>query len=195
MTTVGYARTSTADQETGLADQIQALGAAGAERVYQERVSAVDADRPELAKALDYVREGDVFMVTRPDRLARSTGDLLGIVDRLTSRGIRVRVLSIGGGAGGLDTGDATSKLMLTILGAVAEFERSLMKERQRAGIEKAKAEGKYKGRKPTARAQADEVLRRLEAGESQRSVASALGIGKGSVDRIIKSRTTKPIK
>lgn len=189
MSIIAYARTSTTYQEAGLADQVQALKAAGAERVYQEQVSAVDADRPELAKALDYVREGDVFIVTKPDRLARSTADLLAIVDGLTRRGVRVRVLSMGTGAGGLDTGDATSKLMLTILGAVAEFERSLMKERQRAGIEKAKAEGKYRGRAPTARAQAEEVLRRLDAGESQRAIA-ALGIGKGSVDRIAKART-----
>jgi DNA invertase Pin-like site-specific DNA recombinase len=190
MSIIAYARTSTTDQEAGLADQVQALRAAGAERIYREQVSAVDVDRPELAKALDYVREGDVFIVTKPDRLARSTADLLAIVDGLTRRGVRVRVLSMGTGAGGLDTSDATSKLMLTILGAVAEFERSLMKERQRAGIEKAKAEGKYRGRVPTARAQADEVIRRLDAGESQRAIAAALGIGKGSIDRIAKART-----
>ena len=192
MSIIGYARTSTTYQEAGLEDQIIALQAAGAERVYREQVSAVDADRPELAKALDYVREGDVFMVTRPDRLARSTADLLAIVDGLTGRGVRVRILSMGTGAGGLDTGDATSKLMLTILAAVAEFERSLMKERQRVGIEKAKAEGRYKGRAPTARTKADEVLRRLDAGESQRVIAVALGIGKGSIDRIAKAHKSR---
>ena len=85
--------------------------------------------------ALDYTREGDVLVVTKPDRLARSTADFLAIVARLEAKDVALRILSMGGNAGGLDTRDPTNRFMLTMLGAVAEFERNLMKERQREGI------------------------------------------------------------
>lgn len=145
MTTIGYARTSTVDQVAGLADQISTLEAAGCERIYREHISGSTVDRPELAACLDYVREGDVLIVTKPDRLARSVTDLLGIVAQLQRKGVALRILSMG-----VDTSNPTGALILTILGGVAQWEREIMLERQRAGIAKAQAEGKYKGRKPT---------------------------------------------
>src|SRR4051812_34942689 len=140
---VGYARTSTADQEAGLAGQERELRAAGCGKVFSEQVSSV-GKRPQLDAALDYLREGDVLMVTRPDRLARSVADLLGIAAKLDAKDVALHVMSMGGST--LDTGSPTGRMMLTMLGAVAEFERTLMLERQREGIAKAKGKGRYKG-------------------------------------------------
>ena len=143
---IGYARTSTTDQQAGLDAQVRDLTAAGAEQVFAEQVSSV-TQRAKLAEALRFVRKGDVLMVTKPDRLARSTKELLTIEEDLSKRGIGLVVLSMGGEK--LDTRNPTSKLMLTILAGVATWEREIMLERQREGIAKAAAEGKYKGRKP----------------------------------------------
>jgi DNA invertase Pin-like site-specific DNA recombinase len=180
---VGYARTSTVEQEAGLVAQIRDLKAAGAERIFAEKVSSV-AERAKLAEALRFVREGDVLIVTKPDRLARSTADLLNIVNDLESKDVGLIVLSMGGQQ--LDTRTATGKLMLTVLGAIAAFERDLMLERQREGIAKAAAEGKYKGRKPTARAKADDVRRLAGDGATREAIAHQLGIGVASVYRIL---------
>jgi len=144
---VGYARVSTSDQTAGLEAQERDLTAMGAERLYSERVSSV-AQHVKLAKCLAYLRDGDVLAVTKPDRLARSTAELLAIEADLSRRGVGLIVLSMGGEC--LDTRNPTSKLMLTILAGVATWEREMMLERQREGIAKAKAEGKYMGRKPT---------------------------------------------
>ena len=152
---VGYARTSTASQVAGLEGQIRELESAGCERIFSEQTSAV-GPRPILDQALGFVRQNDVFTVTKPDRLARSTADLLNLVDALTRRGIRLRILSMGGME--LDTSQATSKLMLTTLAAMATFERELMLERQREGIRKAVEAGKYRGRAPTAQRKSDAV-------------------------------------
>jgi DNA invertase Pin-like site-specific DNA recombinase len=181
---VGYARTSTAEQEAGLAAQERDLRAAGCGKVFAERVSSV-GKRAQLDAALDFLREGDVLMVCKPDRLARSVTDLLGIVGKLDAKGAALHVMSMGGNA--LDTGTATGRMMLTVLGAVAEFERTLMLERQREGIAKAKAEGRYKGRKPTARAKAAEVRRLHEQAVRPTEIAKRLGIGRASVYRVLK--------
>ena len=141
---VGYARTSTIDQAAGLAAQERDLRAAGAERIFGEQVSST-AKRAKLAECLAFLREGDVLTVTKPDRLARSTAELLSIEADLSKRGIGLVVLSMGGER--LDTRNPTSKLMLTILAGVATWEHEIMLERQREGIAKAAAEGKYKGR------------------------------------------------
>ena len=141
---IGYARTSTTEQMAGLEAQERELKAAGCAKVYSEQISGTKRDRPQLAAALEHMRQGDVLMVTKPDRLARSTADLLGYVKAIQAKGCHLIVQSMGGQT--LDTSNPTSKLMLTMLGAVAEFERDLMKERQAEGIAKAKAEGKYKG-------------------------------------------------
>ncbi|UPG71627.1 recombinase family protein [Roseomonas gilardii subsp. gilardii] len=182
---VGYARTSTVDQEAGLEAQQRDLRAAGCERLFSERVSSV-AKRAALEEALRFVREGDVLVVTKPDRLARSTADLLALVGRLEARKVALRVLSMGGQE--IDTRSPTGRLMLTMLGAVAEFERALMLERQREGIAKARADGKYRGRTPTAQRKAAEVVSLRAEGLTAPAIAAKLGIGRASVFAILKA-------
>lgn len=177
---VGYARTSTADQEAGLEAQKAELHALGCTRVFAEHISSVDAKRPELEAALNWCREGDTFVCTRPDRLARSVTDLLAIVETLKARGVAIRILSMG-----VDTSTATGTLILQILGAVAEFERTVMLERQRAGIAKAKAEGKYRGRAPTAQAKAADIRRLSEQGATVADIVRQTGVSRSSVYRI----------
>ncbi|WKW50614.1 recombinase family protein [Rhodomicrobium lacus] len=186
MVTVGYARTSTTEQAAGLDAQLRDLEASGCTKVFAEQVSSV-AKREQLSVALDFLREGDVFVVTKLDRLARSVRDLLEIVAAIEARGAGLRILAMN-----LDTTTPTGRLMLQVLGSVAEFERSLMLERQRDGIAKAKAEGKYKGRKPTAMAKADEVDALLRAGVTPTEVARRLGIGRSSVYRVIADKGIK---
>jgi DNA invertase Pin-like site-specific DNA recombinase len=160
---IGYARTSTVTQEAGLEAQERDIRAAGAEKLFGEQVSSV-ADREQLEAALDYARAGDVLVVTKLDRLARSIRDLCSIVDRLTAKGVSLRILGMG-----LDTATANGQLMLNVLGSGAQFEREVMLERQREGIAKAKVEGKFKGRAPTARNKAEEVKALMAAGDDPR--------------------------
>jgi len=179
---VGYARTSTVEQEAGLEAQMRDLSAAGCEKVFREQVSSVDvAARDQLAAALDFVREGDTLVVTKLDRLARSVAHLMEIVAVLARKGVSLRILGLG-----IDTGTPTGRLLLTVMGGIAEFERSIMLERQREGIAKAKAEGLYKGRKPTARAKAAEVHRLRADGVGAAEIARRLGIGRASVYRVL---------
>ena len=181
---VGYARTSTLDQTAGLEAQQRDLEAAGVGKLFSEQVSSVDvAKREALESALDYLREGDALVVTKLDRLARSVAHLMQIVERIQAKGAALRILNLG-----IDTSTPTGKLMLTMLGGVAEFERDIMLERQREGIAKAKAEGKYKGRKPTAQAKAEDVKALKEQGVPASEIAKRLGIGRASVYRIIGS-------
>ena len=180
---IGYARTSTAEQAAGLAAQKRDLKAAGCEKTLAEEASSV-GDREQLAKALDFVREGDTLVVTKVDRLARSTRHLWEIVEKLEARGVGLRVLNLGGET--VDTKSATGRLILTIFAGFAQFEREMMLERQREGIAKAKAAGKYRGRKPTARAKAGDVARLKDAGKTPTEISRALGIGRGSVYRIM---------
>lgn len=180
---VGYARTSTTDQEAGLAAQERDLAAAGCTKLYAEKVSSV-ATREKLGAVLDFVRAGDVLHVTKPDRLARSTRELLDIVDGLTAKGVGLVVLSMGGER--LDTRNPTAKLMLTILAGVAMWEREIMLERQLEGIAKAKADGKYQGRAPTAMRQAGEVRRLRDGGMGPSDIAKRLGMGRASVYRAL---------
>lgn len=182
---VGYARTSTPDQINGLETQKEELIKSGVEKIYFEHASAKSSDRPELQAALNFMREGDVFMVTRPDRLARSTKDLLTIIDDLENRQIGLVILSMGNQR--VDTRTSTGKLMITMIGAVATFERDLLRERQREGIARAKKYGKYKGRKPTARIQSDEVRRLIEEGRGIQEIASLLDMSRSSVYRCLK--------
>ena len=156
----------------------------GATRFSREQVSSV-AQREQLELALDYVREGDTFTVTKLDRLARSVGDLLEIVARLEAKKVSLRVLAMSGAAP-LDTGTAMGRLMLAVIGAVGQAEREAMLERQREGIAKAKAQGRYKGRVPTVRRQAADIIRLKEAGVRPAEIASRLGIGRASVYRVL---------
>ncbi|ARM86468.1 resolvase/recombinase protein [Rhizobium sp. CIAT894] len=179
---IGYARTSTNDQKAGLDAQLRDLQAAGCTKIFKEQLSSVANTRPELERALEFVREGDVLVVTKLDRLARSVADLMAITAALKAKGVELRILTMN-----LDTSTPTGKLMLNLLGSIAEFERELMLERQREGIAKAKAEGKYKGRAPTARLQASHVLALKAEGKSPTQIQSTLGISRASYFRILK--------
>lgn len=188
---VGYARVSTDEQHAGFNAQVTELQAAGCERVFKEHVSAVAASRPELERALEFLREGDTLVVTKLDRLARSVQHLWSIVEALDAKGVGLVILNLGGEK--LNTSSASGRLMLSVFGAVAAFERELLLERQRAGIARAQAEGKYRGRKPTARAKADEVKRLKVEGVSPTEIAGRLGIGRASVYRCLQLHEVEP--
>src|SRR5215207_9171200 len=160
--------------------QLRDLRAAGCEKIFDEQVSAV-GKRLQLESAINFIREGDSLIVTKLDRLARSTQHLLEIADRVKAKGADLCILNLGA-----DTSTATGKLMFTIIGAIGCFERELMLERQREGIAKAKAEGRYRGRKPTARARANEITALHAQGVSLSEIARRLGIGKASVHRVL---------
>lgn len=176
MAIIGYARVSTTGQS--LEQQLAAL--AGCEKVFNEKVSGSKTDRPQLQAMLEFVRSGDVLKVTKLDRLARNTRHLLEITDQLHAKGVTLQILNLG-----IDTATPTGKLMLTMIGAIATFEREIMLERQAEGIALAKAKGVYKGRKPTAMEKRDEVLHLLSQGIAKASVAKRLGISVSSVHRI----------
>jgi DNA invertase Pin-like site-specific DNA recombinase len=177
---IGYARTSTLDQKASIEAQVRDLTAAGCEKIFREQVSSVDiTNREQLALALEFIREGDTLVVTKLDRLARSISHMLSVMDTINRKGAALRILGMG-----IDTGTPTGKLILTMLGGIAEFEREIMLERQREGVAKAKAQGKYKGRKPTAMLQADEVQRLKAEGLGATEIAARLGIGRASVYR-----------
>lgn len=185
---VGYARTSTLDQKAGLEAQQRDLSNIGCEEIFTEQVSSVDvAKREKLEEAMKFVRKGDVLVVTKLDRLARSVAHLIKITERLEAKGVALRILD-----GAIDTSTANGRLMLNMLTSIAQFEREIMLERQREGIAKAKADGKYKGRKPTAMAKADEVMKLAREGMPPLKIAKALSIGKSSVYRIINEGDAK---
>ena len=184
MLTCGYARVSTTDQIAGLEAQERDLRATGCTKLFIEKASSV-AQRDQLAAALAYVREGDTLCVTKIDRLCRSVADLVAITETLRAKGVALRIISIN-----LDTATPTGKLMLNLLGSIAEFERELMLERQREGIAKAKADGKYLGRVPTARRQTRQVHDLRDAGVKPSAIATRLNMSRSSVYRIIAETT-----
>jgi DNA invertase Pin-like site-specific DNA recombinase len=177
---VGYARTSIVDQVAGFEAQFKELSEAGCEKIFREQVSSITV-RVQLQSALEFVRDGDVFVVTKLDRLARSVADLMTILQALERKRVAMRILNLG-----MDTQTPTGKLMLTVLGGVAQFEREMMLERQREGIAKAKSAGKYKGRKPIAPERQQHVLRLADEGATKTSIARQLGIGEATVYRIL---------
>ena len=150
------------------------------EKIFREQVSSV-AVRAQLNLALDFVREGDVLVVTKLDRLARSIADLMGIIQALERKAAGLRILNLG-----IDTRTPTGKLMLTVLGGIAQFEREMMLERQREGVIKAKAAGKYKGRKPKSEAIRQEVIRLAGERIAKVAIARQLNIGEATVYRIL---------
>lgn len=178
MEKVGYARVSSVGQSLDI--QVEALEGAGCRKVFQEKRSGRRAaDRTELAAALDYVREGDTFIVTRLDRLARSVIDLHQIVEQLAAKGVGFRVLQ----QSGIDTTTSTGKLTMGVLAAVAEFEADIRAERQREGIAKAKAKGVYRGRKPSV--DAEQIQRLLAEGKRPADVAREVGCARSTVYRL----------
>jgi DNA invertase Pin-like site-specific DNA recombinase len=183
---IGYARTSTTEQLAGFEAQVRDLEAAGCRRVFREQVSSV-ASRAELTSTLKFLQPGDVLVVTKLDRLARSMRDLLEIVAKIEARGASLRILAMN-----LDTGSATGKLMLNVLGSVAEFERSIMLERQREGIAKAKTDGKYRGRNATPDSKRNDVLNLYALKVPVDEIAKQLSISRATVFRIVKPKQQK---
>lgn len=180
MAVVGYARVSSSGQSLEL--QLEQLRAAGCEKVFAEkRTGTTTEGRQELAEALAWVREGDVLVVTRLDRLARSMSDLQAVVSKLNAKSVGFRALQ----QGAIDTTSSSGRLMLNMLAAFAEFETDLRRERQKEGIEKAKGRGVYKGRK---RAIDASEVRRLKSAEGlgATEIAKRLGVGRASVYRLL---------
>jgi DNA invertase Pin-like site-specific DNA recombinase len=177
---VGYARTSTADQKAGPDAQVAELKSAGVEELFLEQVSSIQR-REELEKALKFVRKGDTLVVTKLDRLARSIPDLVRIIGTLEEKHATLRILAMN-----LDTNTPTGRLLLNLVGSVGQFEREIMLERQREGVARAKTQGKYKGRKPTARARSEDVIAKFKADQRPTDIAKSIGIGRASVYRIL---------
>ena len=177
---IGYARVSSTGQDHDV--QIDKLKAAGAEKLFSEKQSGLDRERPELAKCLEFAREGDVVVVTKLDRLARSAAHLHQIVETLQSKGVGFRVLD----DASLDTTTRTGKLVFGILASIAEFETALRKERQMEGIAKAKALGKTGGRPALVTPAIKDEIRTLrsENGLSIRKIAAQVGFSKATVQK-----------
>ena len=176
---VGYARCSTAGQS--YEGQIEQLRAAGCERIFAEKESGARSDRPELAKAIASLQPGDVFVVCRLDRLARSTLDLLVTIDRIVKAGASFRSL----GDAWCDTTSPHGKLMLAVLGGMAEFERALILSRTKAGRERAMADGVRFGPKPRLTPyQIAEAQRRREAGESPTAIGRVFNVSRQTITR-----------
>jgi DNA invertase Pin-like site-specific DNA recombinase len=178
MASYGYARVSTTDQDVAL--QEAALRAAGCEVIRSEKRSGSStAGRTELQTLIDFARKGDTIVVTRIDRLARSIADLAFIVSTLESKGVALRATDQP-----IDTSTAAGRCFLQMLGVFAEFETAIRRERQMEGIAKAKAEGVYKGRKPSI--DAAQVRALAAEGLGGTDIARRLGIGRASVYRML---------
>ena len=178
MATIGYARVSSTDQD--LAIQEEALRAAGCTIIRSEKRSGTKMEgRDQLQTILDFIHTGDVLTVTKLDRLARSVGDLMRIVDLLAEKGASLRVLNAH-----IDTSNASGKAFLGMLAIFAEFETNLRRERQLEGIAKAKADGRYKGR--PASIDADQVRQLKGDGKGATEIARAMGVGRASAYRLL---------
>lgn len=181
MAIVAYARVSTGQQD--FTSQVERLTAAGAEKVFTEKRSGLDGDRPELARCLEYVRDGDTLLVTKLDRLARSTADLYKIVTALADKGVAFKVLD----DSAVDTTTRTGKLVMGILALIAEFETQIRRERQMEGIARAKAEGRTGGRPSLVTDDVRDSIRRLRgAGASIRAIAAEVSLSKATVQKAL---------
>jgi DNA invertase Pin-like site-specific DNA recombinase len=180
MAIVGYARVSTQDQH--LIGQLEALKAAGADTIYREKVSGVRADRPQLAKLMATLKEGDIVLVTKLDRLGRSTRELLELIERIDKAGAAFRSL----GDPLWDTSSSQGRLLSTLLAAIAEFERDLIRERTGEGRQRAMAKGIKFGRKPKlSDYQRREALKRRAAGETLAEIAKSYAVDLSMISRL----------
>lgn len=183
---IAYIRVSSADQNESR--QIEAMKHYGIEKWYIEKISAKDANRPQLKKMLDFARQGDIIHVHDFSRLARSTKDLLDIVEQLKEKDI-----ALVSNKENIDSCTPTGKLMLTMIGAINEFERTNLLERQLEGIEIAKREGKYKGRKAISVPNFDSHYHRYMSREiSKSALAKELNISRPTLDRLIQEHKEK---
>lgn len=177
---VGYIRVSSIDQNT-----IRQLDGIQLDKKFTDKASGKDTNRPQLQAVMDYLRDGDVLVVHSMDRLARNISDLLRIVETLNGRGVVVEFVKESLTFSGDDS--AMSKLMLTIMGGVAEFERAMIRERQLEGIAKAKQAGKYTGRKSTFKsAQIQAIRERASAGEQKAALAREFGVTRQTIYNIL---------
>src|SRR5271155_526005 len=176
----GYARVSTEGQS--VAGQVAALTDAGAVKIFQEKACGAKTDRAQLQRLLNALHEGDVLLVTRLDRLARSTRDLLNTLAAITGKRAGFRSL----GDAWADTTTAHGRLMLTVLGGLAEFERDLIRARTSEGRERAKARGVKMGRKPKLTPhQQREAMKRRENGEAVREIARSYNVHNSTISRL----------
>ena len=177
---VGYARVSTTDQNTDL--QLQALKGAGCEQIFEDQVSGSVTKRPGLDQALSAVGKDDVLIVWRLDRLGRSLPHLIEVIGSLGDRGVGFRSLTES-----IDTTTAGGRLVFHMMGALAEFERSLIQERTRAGLDAAKKRGVIGGRpRALSKARIAHAKKLIEAGESPAAVAKSLGVGRSTLYRAL---------
>ena len=174
----GYARTSTQKQDYGLEDQIEKLEKYGCGVIRREQVSSV-AERPEFDTILDFIQEGDSLVVTTLSRFARSIKDLWNSVELLEKKGASLVVLDMD-----LDTGTPNGRLMITLIGAINQWEREILLERQKVGIARAKKEGKYRGRADTARRKTSKIAELHAQGMKPSAIAKELGVSVASVYR-----------
>ena len=180
MAIVGYARVSTLDQD--LSGQIEALKAVGANTIYREKISGVRADRPQLTKMMGALKIGDIVTVTKLDRLGRSTRELLNLIEQIGKVGASFRSL----GDPLWDTSSSQGRLLATLLAAIAEFERDLIKERTSIGRTRAKAAGIKFGRKrKLSEYQRTEAINRREAGETLASIAKSYAVDLSMISRL----------
>lgn len=180
---VGYARVSSTGQDHSL--QIDRLKGAGAEKIFSEKQSGLDQQRPKLEECLQYVREGDVLLITKLDRLARSASHLHQIVERLNSKGVGFRVMD----DASLDTTTRTGKLVFGILASISEFETALRKERQMEGIAKAKLEGKTGGRPASITPEMKATIIEMSARKlSVRHIAAEVGFSKSAIQKVLEA-------
>ena len=180
MALLGYARVSTADQD--LRPQIEALKARGATTIYREKVSGVRADRPQLGKLIASLKPGDIVVVTKIDRLGRSTRELLELIDGIAKAGAAFRSL----GDPLFDTSNSQGKLLATLLAAIAEFERELIRERTGEGRKRAMAAGVKFGRKrKLSDFQRAEAVKRRSAGETLAAIAKTYGVAVSMISRL----------
>lgn len=183
---IAYVRVSTVEQNE--ARQLEGLKKYGIDKWFTEKVSAKDTNRPQFQLMMDFAREGDTIYVHDFSRIARSTKDLLDIVEQLNSKGVHLV-----SNKENIDTSTPTGKLMLTMIGAINEFERTNMLERQREGIAIAVKEGKYKGRKEVNVPDFDRhYARYMQREVSKVQLANELGITRPTLDRLIKEHESK---
>jgi DNA invertase Pin-like site-specific DNA recombinase len=189
MATIGYARVSTRDQD--LTIQREALTAAGCSKIYAEKISGAKSDRPQLARLVKALEPGDILIVTRLDRLARSTRDLLNLVHKVTQAGAQFRSLA----DTWCDTTSPHGRLFLTILAGLAEFERSLIMERTQAGIAKARRLGKTFGRPARLNAkQRSMIAERYAAGATMAELAKEFEVGEATIWRALGGASNKAV-
>jgi len=187
MALIGYARVSTGDQTTD--PQEDALRVAGCKRIFVETASGALRDRPELAATLDYIRDGDTLVVMKLDRLGRSLGHLIETITSLDDRGVGFRSLSEG-----IDTTTSAGRLMMHILGAIAQFERDLIVERTQAGLAAARTRGRTGGRPAAMTPEKLAAARALiEAGHTTKQAAAAVGVGRATLYRHVEQVVRDP--